>query len=90
MTVNVKNWQELKKPQALERKTGVGDVRRKGVVAEPLERGFGMTLATRSALPLPLQGAAVTSIRSCVLHEFTAWPRPGDVTDIVLKLKKMH
>ncbi len=44
MAVNAKNWQELKKPNALERKPGT-DVRRKAVfVAEPLERGFGMTL----------------------------------------------
>ena len=44
MAVNAKNWQELKKPNSLERKPG-GDSRRRAVfVAEPLERGFGMTL----------------------------------------------
>ena len=44
MAVNAKNWQELKKPNALERKQGT-DVRKKAIfVAEPLERGFGMTL----------------------------------------------
>ena len=49
MAVNVKNWQELKTPNALERKTGVGDVRRKGVfVAEPLERGFGILYSKTS------------------------------------------
>ncbi|MFL6764783.1 MAG: DNA-directed RNA polymerase subunit alpha, partial [Sphingomicrobium sp.] len=45
MAVNAKNWQELKKPNALEKKVGGGDSRRRAVfVAEPLERGFGMTL----------------------------------------------
>jgi DNA-directed RNA polymerase subunit alpha len=44
MTVNMKNWQELKKPNSLEIKTS-GDTRRKATfVAEPLERGFGLTL----------------------------------------------
>ena len=45
MAVNSKNWQELKKPNALEKKAAAGDARRKAsFVAEPLERGFGMTL----------------------------------------------
>ena len=60
MAVNVKNWQELKKPNALERKQG-SDVRRKAAfVAEPLERGFGMTLGNslRRVLLSSLQGAA--------------------------------
>ena len=45
MAVNAKNWQELKKPNALEKKQSGATVRRRAVfVAEPLERGFGMTL----------------------------------------------
>ena len=75
MAVNAKNWQELKKPTALERKAG-GDSRRKGTfVAEPLERGFGLTLgnALRRVLLSSLQGAAVTSIKiDGVLHEFSS------------------
>ena len=44
MAVNAKNWQELKKPSGLEKKAG-GDTKRKATfVAEPLERGFGLTL----------------------------------------------
>ena len=40
MTVNMKNWQELKKPNVLDIKPG-GDPKRKATfVAEPLERGF--------------------------------------------------
>ena len=45
MAVNAKNWQELKKPSALEKKQSGGDSRSRAVfVAEPLERGFGMGL----------------------------------------------
>jgi DNA-directed RNA polymerase subunit alpha len=94
MTVNAKNWQELKKPNALERKAGAGDVRRKGVfVAEPLERGFGMTLGNslRRVLLSSLQGAAVTSIKiEGVLHEFSSLAGVReDVTDIVLNVKQI-
>ena len=93
MAVNAKNWQELKKPTALERKPG-GDSRRKAVfVAEPLERGFGMTLGNslRRVLLSSLQGAAVTAIRiEGVLHEFSSLAGVReDVTDIVLNIKQL-
>ena len=64
MAVNAKNWQELKKPNALERKPGT-DVRRKAsFVAEPLERGFGMTLGNslRRVLLSPVD-AEVPTVR---------------------------
>src|SRR3546814_12777396 len=67
MTVNMKNWQELKKPNSLEIKAG-GDPKRKATfVAEPLERGFGLTLgnALRRVLLSSLQAADVTSIKRC-------------------------
>src|SRR6187200_3235767 len=94
MAVNAKNWQELKKPNALERKSGTGDNRRKAVfVAEPLERGFGMTLGNslRRVLLSSLQGAAVTSIKiEGVLHEFSSLAGVReDVTDIVLNVKQI-
>jgi len=94
MAVNAKNWQELKKPNALERKAGTGDNRRKAVfVAEPLERGFGMTLGNslRRVLLSSLQGAAVTSIKiEGVLHEFSSLAGVReDVTDIVLNVKQI-
>ena len=93
MAVNSKNWQELKKPNALERKVG-GDMRRKAVfVAEPLERGFGMTLGNslRRVLLSSLQGAAVTSIKiEGVLHEFSSLAGVReDITDIVLNVKQI-
>jgi len=93
MAVNSKNWQELKKPNALERKPGT-DVRRKAsFVAEPLERGFGMTLGNslRRVLLSSLQGAAVTSIKiEGVLHEFSSLAGVReDVTDIILNVKQI-
>ncbi len=93
MTVNSKNWQELKKPVALEVKSA-SDARRKATfVAEPLERGFGLTLgnALRRVLLSSLQGAAITSIRiENVLHEFSSLAGVReDVTDIVLNVKQI-
>jgi DNA-directed RNA polymerase subunit alpha len=39
-----KNWQELIKPSKLEVVPGTDPSRQASVVAEPLERGFGLTL----------------------------------------------
>jgi DNA-directed RNA polymerase subunit alpha len=94
MAVNAKNWQELKKPNALEKKQSGGDSRRRAVfVAEPLERGFGMTLGNslRRVLLSSLQGAAVTSIKiDGVLHEFSSLAGVReDVTDMVLNVKQI-
>src|SRR5690242_17814844 len=94
MAVNAKNWQELKKPNALEKKQAGGDNRRRAsFVAEPLERGFGMTLGNslRRVLLSSLQGAAVTSIKiDGVLHEFSSLAGVReDVTDIVLNVKQV-
>jgi DNA-directed RNA polymerase subunit alpha len=63
------------------------------LVAEPLERGFGMTLgnALRRVLLSSLQGAAITSIQvDGVVHEFTSIAGVReDVTDLVLNLKQV-
>src|SRR3546814_13475587 len=63
------------------------------VVAEPLERGFGLTLgnALRRVLLSSLQGAAVTSVQiDGVLHEFSSIQGVReDVTDIVLNIKSL-
>jgi DNA-directed RNA polymerase subunit alpha len=89
--VNPKNWQELIRPEKLAVAVG-GDPKRVAiVVAEPLERGFGLTLgnALRRILLSSLQGAAVTSVHiDGVLHEFSSIPGVReDVTDIVLNIK---
>ncbi|MBO9670897.1 MAG: DNA-directed RNA polymerase subunit alpha [Sphingobium sp.] len=93
MTVNIKNWQELKKPNSLEIKAGGDPKRRATFTAEPLERGFGLTLgnALRRVLLSSLQGAAVTSIKiENVLHEFSSLAGVReDVTDIVLNVKQI-
>src|ERR1044071_2508 len=94
MAVNAKNWQELKKPNALEKKQSGGDSRRRAAfVAEPLERGFGMTLGNslRRVLLSSLQGAAVTSIKiDGGLHECSSLAGVReDVTDIVLNVKQI-
>ncbi len=87
-----KNWQELKKPLGLEVRSA-GAPNRKAFVAEPLERGFGLTLgnALRRVLLSSLQGAAVTAIRiDGALHEFSSLPGVReDVTDIVLNVKQI-
>ena len=86
-----KNWQELIKPTQLEVKPGNDRTRQATVVAEPLERGFGLTLgnALRRVLMSSLQGAAITSVQiDNVLHEFSSIAGVReDVTDVVLNLK---
>jgi len=86
-----KNWQELIKPNKLEVIPGDDAKRFATVVAEPLERGFGLTLgnALRRILLSSLQGAAITSVQiDGVLHEFSSIPGVReDVTDIVLNIK---
>ena len=82
-----------RRPNQLERKSGGDGKRRATFVAEPLERGFGLTLgnALRRVLLSSLQGAAVTSIKiENVLHEFSSLAGVReDVTDIVLNVKQI-
>ena len=94
--INQQNWLQLIKPNKLV--VEVGEEDRKTFVAEPLERGFGLTLGNtlRRVLLSSLHGAAVTSIQiDGVLHEFSSIPGVReDVTDIVLNVKglalRMH
>lgn len=88
-----KNWQELIKPPKLVVEPGIDPLRRATVIAEPLERGFGLTLGNsiRRILLSFLQGAAVTAVQiDGVLHEFSSINGVReDVTDIVLNLKSL-
>jgi DNA-directed RNA polymerase subunit alpha len=88
-----RNWQTLRKPDKLEVEAGADEWRVATIIAEPLERGFGITLgnALRRILLSSLQGAAVTSVRiDGVLHEFSSIAGVReDVTDIVLNIKQI-
>jgi DNA-directed RNA polymerase subunit alpha len=88
-----RNWQELIKPNKLDINGGADPIRTATIVAEPLERGFGMTLgnALRRVLLSSLQGAAVTAVQiDGVLHEFSSIPGVReDVTDVVLNVKSL-
>ena len=88
-----KNWQELIRPNKLDVKPQEDGRRIATVVAEPLERGFGLTLgnALRRVLLSSLQGAAVTAVQiDGVLHEFSSIAGVReDVTDIVLNIKEI-
>lgn len=93
MSVLNKNWQDLIKPSKLNVSQPGKDPHKATIVAEPLERGFGMTLgvALRRILLSSLQGASVTSIKiEGVLHEFSAIPGVReDVTSIILNIKEL-
>ena len=86
-----KNWADLIKPSQLDVKPGNDPTRQATVTAEPLERGFGLTLgnALRRVLMSSLQGAAIVSVQiDNVLHEFSSVAGVReDVTDIILNLK---
>src|SRR6202040_789925 len=88
-----KNWQELIRPNKLQVSPGADMRRAATLIAEPLERGFGVTLgnALRRVLLSSLQGAAVQSVHiDGVLHEFSSIAGVReDVTDIVLNIKEI-
>ena len=86
-----KNWSELIKPSKMEVNVEESNGKVGVLTAEPLERGFGLTLgnAIRRILLSSLQGAAITSIKiKGVVHEFsTIQGVKEDLTDILLNLK---
>ncbi len=88
-----KNWQDLIKPDKLNIQAGRERDRVATMVAEPLERGFGMTLgnALRRVLLSSLQGAAIKTVQiDGVLHEFSSIPGVReDVTNIILNIKEI-
>jgi DNA-directed RNA polymerase subunit alpha len=88
-----RNWRSLIRPEKLGVEVGADAQRTATIVAEPLERGFGMTLgnALRRVLLSSLQGAAVTGLRiDGVLHEFSSIQGVReDVTDLVLNVKQL-
>lgn len=86
-------WRELISPKSLQvDQESLTDTYGK-FVAEPLERGFGVTLGNslRRVLLSSIQGAAITSAKiDGALHEFSTLPDVvEDVTDIILNLKEV-
>lgn len=99
MSLLNKNWNSLIKPSKIVYDGQVNeDNNVANIIIEPLERGFGLTLANalRRILLSSLRGAAITSVRiPGVVHEFSA--KSGvkeDMVDLILNLKmiavKMH
>ncbi|HEY0436958.1 MAG TPA: DNA-directed RNA polymerase subunit alpha, partial [Phenylobacterium sp.] len=88
-----RNWNELIRPEKPQIETGADANRKARLVAEPLERGFGVTLGNslRRVLLSSLQGAAVTAVQiDGVVHEFSSLEGVReDVVDIVLNIKQL-
>jgi len=90
--INIKNWKSLIKPGKLDIKLS-DDKSYAKIVAEPLEKGYGLTLGNslRRILLSSIRGTAVTAIQiDGVLHEFSSIKGVReDVTDIVLNVKSL-
>ena len=93
LEVNNKNWKSLIKPAKLDLQLSEDKSYAK-IIAEPLEKGYGLTLGNslRRILLSSIRGSAVTAIQiDGVLHEFTSIKGiREDVTDIVLNVKSLH
>lgn len=87
------NLKDLMKPKRIEVEDCSDDNRYGKFVAEPLERGYGLTIGNtlRRVLLSSLQGAAVTAVKiEGVMHEFSTVPGVvEDVTELVLNLKEV-
>ena len=86
------NWKTLIKPKKLNIQNNE-DKSVSTIVAEPLEKGYALTLGNslRRILLSSIQGSAITAIQiDGVLHEFsTIKGVREDVTDIVLNIKSL-
>ena len=91
-TIIDKNWKTLIKPNRLNIKSNP-DKSVATVVAEPLEKGYALTIGNslRRILLSSIQGSAITAIQiDGVLHEFSSIKGVReDVTDIVLNVKSL-
>ncbi len=89
-----KNWREIVKPKQLEIEEGTRTNTYARFNAQPLERGFGVTIGNslRRTLLSSIYGSAIIGVKFDeslgVLHEFSTIPGVvEDVTDIILNLK---
>jgi len=89
-----KSWKDLIRPKRLEAEKETLTPLYGKFTAEPLERGFGITVGNslRRILLSSLQGAAITSVKiDGVLHEFSTIPGvKEDATEILLNLKEVR
>ena len=88
------DWRDLIKPKTVEFEEKELTPSYGKFYAEPLERGYGITIgnALRRVLLSTLPGFAISAVRiKGVLHEFSTLPGvKEDVTDIVLNLKEVR
>ena len=91
-TLVSQNWKSLIKPNKLNIQSS-DDKSIITVTAEPLEKGYALTLGNslRRILLSSIQGAAITAVQiDGVLHEFSSIKGVReDVTDIVLNVKQL-
>ena len=90
--VNIKNWKALIKPSKIDVDQNEDKTFAK-VTAEPLEKGYGLTIGNslRRILLSSIRGTAVTAIQiDGVQHEYSSIKGVReDVTDIVLNIKSL-
>ena len=90
----IQKFKGLQKPKRLECELETLTSTYGKFYAEPLERGFGLTIgnALRRILLSSIEGAAVTTVRIAgALHEFSTIPGvKEDVTDIILNIKGLR
>ncbi|MBL7084702.1 MAG: DNA-directed RNA polymerase subunit alpha [Candidatus Omnitrophica bacterium] len=86
-------WRNFEMPKKLECDESVHTDSYGKFIAEPFERGYGITIgiSLRRVLLSSIEGSAVTSIKiEGVLHEFSGIPGViEDVPEIVLNIKKL-
>jgi DNA-directed RNA polymerase subunit alpha len=89
-----KSWKDLIRPKRLEAEKETLTPFYGKFIADPFERGFGITIGNslRRILLSSLQGAAITSVKiDGVLHEFSTVPGvKEDATEIILNLKEVR
>lgn len=87
-------WQTIIRPKRLEVDEETLSPTYGKFVAEPFERGFGITIgnAIRRVLISSIQGAAITAVRiDGILHEFSTIPGvKEDVSEIIMNLKEVQ
>lgn len=86
-------WRDFQMPKRLECEESTYNSTYGKFIAEPFERGYGVTLGNslRRILLSSIEGSAVTSIKAeNVQHEFSNIPGVvEDITDIVLNIKNL-